>query len=500
MSRRFVTIWFRHLKTDWLTRRQPSLLNTPFAFALPDHGRMVVTAVNDVLEKEGIQTGITVADAKAIFPGLKVYNDIPELSIKLLKAFAAYCIRYTPLVAIDPPDGLILDATGCSHLWGGDLLYITTIIKRLKSFGYDVKAAMADTIGTAWAITRFDATEIVIQNNQQYFALLFLPPAALRLEFDTLELLDKLGLQQVQNFIGMPRAALKRRFGDHFIERLDQALGRKEEIIHPVQVPAPYHERLPCPELILTRTGIEIALQRLLETLCSRLQQEQKGLRHASFTSYRVDGKTQKIEIGTNRVTHNCKHLFKLFELKLDTIEPDLGIELFILEASKIEASQPMQKKIWSGNCDLNDISVSEFIDRVSNRIGINNIHRYLPDEHYWPERSIRLASSLDEKMSISWKTDKPRPIQLLSTPERIDVTAPIPDYPPMIFRYKGKLHRIRNADGPERIETEWWLEKGQHRDYYSVEDEEGNRYWLFRLGHYTSDQKPQWFIHGFFA
>ena len=112
----------------------------------------------------------------------------------------------------------------------------------------------------------------------------------------------------------------------------------------------------------------------------------------------------------------------------------------------------------------------------------------------------LHLASSLDEKISTSWKTDKPRPIQILSTPERIDVTAPIPDYPPMLFRYKGKLHKIKNADGPERIETEWWLEKGQHRDYYSVEDEEGNRYWLFRLGHYTSDQKPQWFIHGFFA
>ncbi len=133
MSGRFVTIWFRHLKTDWLTRRQPSLHNTPFALALPDHGRMIVTAVNAVLEKEGIQPGIAVADAKAIFPGLKVYDDKPELSIKLLKAFSNYCIRYTPVVAIDPPDGLILDVTGCSHLWGGDLLYTKTIINRLKS-------------------------------------------------------------------------------------------------------------------------------------------------------------------------------------------------------------------------------------------------------------------------------------------------------------------------------------------------------------------------------
>jgi protein ImuB len=102
----------------------------------------------------------------------------------------------------------------------------------------------------------------------------------------------------------------------------------------------------------------------------------------------------------------------------------------------------------------------------------MNNIHRYLPDEHYWPERSFKSASSLHEKLSTTWRTDKLRPLQVLSKPEFIEVTAPIPDYPPMLFRYKGQLHKIVRADGPERIEQEWWIQQGQHRDYYSVEDE----------------------------
>jgi len=89
--------------------------------------------------------------------------------------------------------------------------------------------------------------------------------------------------------------------------------------------------------------------------------------------------------------------------------------------------------------------------------------------------------------------------VQLLSKPEPIEVAAPIPDYPPMHFQYKGKLHKIRKADGPERIEREWWLDGGEHRDYYYVEDEDGQRYWLFRSGHYAV-QQSQWFIHGFFA
>jgi protein ImuB len=90
--------------------------------------------------------------------------------------------------------------------------------------------------------------------------------------------------------------------------------------------------------------------------------------------------------------------------------------------------------------------------------------------------------------------------MQLLAIPQHIEVTAPIPDYPPMNFRYKNKLHKIKKADGPERIEQEWWIQEGEHRDYYAVEDEDGNRYWLFRSGHYTGDKRNQWFIHGFFA
>ena len=499
MPKRFVTIWFRHLKTDWLTRRQPELSRVPFVLAIHDHGRKIVTAANTIAEQEGIYKGIVAADAKAIFPDLIVHDDKPELAEKLLKALAKYCIRYCPVVAINLPDGLILDATGCSHLWGGDLLYVTTIINRFKSFGYDVKAGMADTIGAAWAITHFDEREIVIDSKQQYFALLFLSPAALRLDHETVELLYKLGLGQIQHFIGMPRSVLKRRFGNHLIQRLDQALGYEVEIIHPVIEPPLYHERLPCLEFILTRKGIEIALERVLESLCTSLKKEQKGLRQASFKCYRIDGKIQQIDIGVNAASCNSKHLFKLFELKLDSIEPEPGIELFILEASKVEEIQAMQEKLWLRNFGLHDVKFSELLDRITNKIGANTIQRYLPDEHYWPERSIRSAA-LSEQINTPWKIDKPRPIQLLPTPERIEVTAPIPDYPPMLFRYKGKLHKIKKADGPERIEREWWIEEGAHRDYYSAEDEEGNRYWLFRSGHYANDKNPEWFIHGFFA
>jgi protein ImuB len=481
MQKRFVTICFRHLKTDWLSFHRPALLNTAFVLASPDHGRMAITAVNVIAQKKGIMPGDVVADARAIYPGLQVINDKPGLAEGLLNSFTKFCIRYTPVVAIDPPDGLILEATGCPHLWGGEKQYITEIIMRFKGFGYDIRAGMADTIGTAWAVTRFEKKELIIETGQQKLALRYLPPAALRLEPGILQRLNKLGLRTLHSFMSMPRAALRRRFGQQLLTRLDQALGYEEE-------------------MIITAKGIQIALERLLEKLCHRLQQEQKGLRLACFTCYRLDGGIEKIEIGTNRASHHAGHLFKLFEIKIPGIEPALGIELFTLEASEIEELSPLQEKLWEDGCGLEDIQFSELMDRISGKIGAHTIHRYLPDQHYWPERSIRLASSIHEPMHTTWSYDKPRPIQLLSKPEPIEVTAPVPDYPPMLFRYKGKLHKIKKADGPERIEQEWWLQEGPHRDYYCVEDEEGHRYWLFRSGHYRKDKTYKWFLHGFFA
>jgi len=500
MARRFVTIWFRHLLTDWFSRRQPALASLPFVLATPDHGRMIVTAANVLAQLQGINTGMALADARAIIPSLEVLDDQPDLSIRLLKGLAEWCIRYTPAVAIDTPDGLILDVSGCAHLWGSERQYLTVIDTRFTAFGYDVKVAMSDTIGTAWAMTRFGHHLSIIESNQQSAALLSLPAAALRLEVATVERLEKLGLGQIRHFISMARSALRRRFGKHLLLRLDQAMGVEEEAMQPVQPIEPYQERLPCLEPIVTSTGIEIALQRLLNVLCQRLQQEEKGLRMAVLKGYRADGKIEKIAIGTNRPTNNTTHIFKLFEFKIASIEPAEGIELFVLEALKVEALSVVQEAFWKSNSGLDDTGLAELLDRIAAKLGASNIHRYIPDEHYWPERSYKLAAALDETLTTNWKVVRPRPLNLLTKPVPIEVTAPIPDYPPMLFRYKGILHKIIKADGPERIEQEWWLQEGQHRDYYCVEDEQGHRYWLFRSGHYDVAKSYQWFIHGFFA
>lgn len=500
MQKRFISIWFCHLRTDWFLRRQPCLKDIPFVLSSAQHGRMVVTAANALAQTQGISIGMSVADARAILPSIQVIDDQPALSEKLLTGIAGWCIRFTPSVSTDPPDGILLEVTGCAHLWGGEAPYLKEIQQRIQAFGYDIRAGMADTIGAAWAVTRFAQGSLLIEPGGQKAAVLNLPAASLRLEGDVVERLQKLGLRQVHSFINMPRMALRRRFGSQLLQRFQQATGEEEEDVQPLHPLIPHQERLPCMEPIMHAAGIEIAIQRLLDALCSRLQKEQKGLRVATLNCYRLDGKLETVRISTNRPSCNATHLFKLFQLKIDSIEPALGIELFTMDASKVEDLKTLQEKLWEQQEGVDEVALAELLDRIAGKMGDHLIHRYLPDEHYWPERSFKLAESIHQKPATPWKLDRPRPLQLLKRPEPIEVTAPIPDYPPMLFRYKNKLHKIRKADGPERIEQEWWLQQGQHRDYYHVEDEEGRRYWLFRLGHYDVAKTYQWFMHGFFA
>jgi protein ImuB len=495
--RRIVHIWFPHLVTDWLIRRQPGLKDLPFALAMQERNRRVIKAVNKAAQDAGVYADMVLADGRAMLPELEVMDYDPEQAAKLLNALAEWCIRYTPLVALDLPDGLFLDASGCTHLWGGEGEYLNDIHKRLSSFGYHVQVAMADTPGAAWALGHFGNSKLAAPD-QQVQAMAPLPAAALRLEGAVIDRLEKLGLHTIGSFMRMPRTALFRRFGSSLLKRLDQASGTEMELLEPVRPPVPYQERLPCLEPIKTAIGIEIALKTLLEALSQRLLRESKGLRQCEFIGLRLDGQVEKINVGTNRPTRNVQHLFKLFENKIQTLEPGLGIELFILEALVVEELYGSQDALWQVG-SASEPAIAELLDRLAGRSQALTIHRYLPAEHYWPERSLKEASSLTEQLATHWRNDLLRPPHLLLHPEPIEVSVLMPDYPPMLFIHKGMLHTIKKADGPERIEPEWWLQEGPYRDYYCVEDQHGARYWLFRLGSFDSGD-VKWFLHGFFS
>ena len=120
----------------------------------------------------------------------------------------------------------------------------------------------------------------------------------------------------------------------------------------------------------------------------------------------------------------------------------------------------------------------------------------------------MRFVPAFEDLSAGEWPLDRPRPIRLLPRPDPVEVAAPIPDDPPILFRWRRVVHRIRHAEGPERIAVEWWRALGTPpdqldnamRDYYRVEDEAGRRFWLYRRGLYRPHPTPRWYLHGFFA
>lgn len=497
---RYMSVWLPYLLTDRTIRSKPELKEVDFVLSAVVRGRIIVQASGSTVTQKGVRTGMAVTDARAILPNLQVFNYQEDIAEKTLLGLAEWALRFTPVAAVDMPDGIILDTSGCTHLWGGEVHYLNDIICQLDKIGYSAKAAIADTVGAAWALARY-GKQTIIAPGAQMQAIQLLPPAGLRLEPFVLDRMYKLGFHTIGDFMHMPHPVLRRRFGPETLKRIGQASGTVPEPLKSVQPAVVFQVCLPCLEPIKTRTGIEIALKTLLDRLSHQLYREGKGLRKAVFKGYRIDGAIQQIAIGTNRPVRNVKHLLQLFEQKISAIQPALGIELFVMEAPVVEKLSSQQEALWAvPGCGNENNALANLLDRIAGRAGAQSIRRYLPVEQYWPERSVKLTHTLFEQPDTEWKADRPRPICLLEKPERIKVMVPVPDYPPMMFIYKGIMHKIRKADGPERIAREWWQDDNtQIRDYYRVEDEAGARYWLFRSGTYDQEE-PAWFIHGFFA
>lgn len=499
MGRRFVVIWFPYLHTDLMASKEACLHQHPFVLKESFHGKMVIRALNLPALRQGLYKGQSIADARAVVPDLMVKDLDTGTADKALEKLGRWCIRFSPLVGLDPPDGLIMEASGCAHLWSGEDKYLQAIKEKLEGFGITTRMAMADSIGIAWALAHHGALQLHRAQGKTPPDFLELPVAGLRIDEGVQDQLQTLGLRNISQLLAMPLSVLVKRFPLSLCQRINQARGEQEEYITPIEIPEPYVVRLPCLEPIVTRTGVNIALERCLTELIDILQKEQLGIRKAVLTAFASDGKQYHAAIMTNRPSLNRDHLLKLFALRLDEIKYSAGIDVFLMAASLTETYQPAQEKIWQGPAGLQHQKIAEWIDQIEMRYGTSTVSRYLPSEHHLPEKAFKESINLQEEAKSNWHASTRRPIQLVHPPEKIDVTAPIPDYPPMMFRHKGKLHKIKTADGPERIEQEWWVGTGRHRDYYIVEDEEGKRYWLFRSGHYDEAKTYTWYLHGYF-
>jgi protein ImuB len=503
--KRVIYVWLPNWPITRLCLANPDCAapDRPLAIVAVSGSKRRICAVNRIAHERGVTPGQPLADAKAVAPDLAAVAADREADDAALGALARWAPRFTPSTAPDPARGLWLDVTGCARLWRGERQLVETLIEQLAARGIPCRAAIADTFGAAWAFARRTDRYHILPPGGHRDLLPDLPPGSLRLNAETVAGLRRMGLKTVRQAMRLPRAQLAERFPD-LQPRLDQAMGEAAETIAFEHAPSPWFESAAFTGAITTPEGLGRVLDTLTGKLCHRLDEAGQGARCFEATLFGADNSIQRIAIAASQANRDAAELRRLLTAKLESIDPGFGIEVVTLRASRIEATP--ERRRASDTRDHGLANIAPLIDTLGDRLGFSAFWRYAVSESHPPERSAAAgAGTMAEPKRQVWQNGAARPIRLLSRPEPIDVTASVPDCPPVQFRWRRVLRKVRRAEGPERVAPEWWPEREgraprQVRDYYRVEDDSGARYWLYRDGLYSDMERPRWFIHGFLA
>jgi protein ImuB len=442
---------------------------------------------------------------------------------KALERLAHWCERFGPTVGLEesePPENLLLDVTGCEQLFGGEHALARKVADALAQRGYEVRVALADTIGAAWATAHYGGEGwnssrqvFVIPRGLAAEALGPLPVAALRLSSRTVELLHELGIRHIGQLLQMDRSGWPARFGPELLSRLDQATGAAEELIAPCrslplpqagwtfEPPTERHETL--------RAAIERLLERVLEQLPARMG--------VTRLVCRLDSSAGRppawFWVDLFRPSASVRHLSELLRLQLErrgAPGPVAELRLSVTATSLLESRQAVFGEAGGVEADDPAEQLARLMDRLTSRLGRESVLRIIPIPDAQPEFGCRFEPWLDNPrlrlsrpgsshVSASPSFPAPwagvRPLRLLATPLLVETVSVVPDGPPIRFRLAGAEHVVAHAQGPERIETGWWRSHDAQRDYYRVETVSGQRCWLFRR---LCDGR--WFLHGWFA
>lgn len=520
---RWLAIYLPRLSTDRLIRagRAPAD-DRPLAIYAKEAGAFQLTGVDARASALGLHLAMSLADARAMQPRLEAIEAEPEEDARALDNIAAWCERFTPIVAPDPPEGLFLDITGCAHLFGGEEALRRLIVTRLAAQGFASRAAIAPTPGAAWAFARYRQAKAKANLREALQASLAAPAAlkqalaplpveALRLAPDAAALLRRFGLKTIGQLYDAPRSAFTARAGEHAMLRLDQALGRVREALTPRR-PAPMVFALRrFLEPICTADAVLEVTRALCEDAARKLDLRGAGVLCAELVLFGVDGRDRVIAINVSRPLRAVTPLLRLFREKLNVVGENLNAE-FGFEAARLDIvrlapiDESARALVTMEEAAASAEKIGGIVDVLSSRLGPKRVLRPQVHDEHAPERAAGWRSALGKEKKPPPPKAPPadgvmrRPVRLYAPAQPIEVMASVPDGPPIRFRWRRVMREVVRAEGPERIAGDW-LKRQTTRDYYRVEDKQGRRYWLYREGLYgESEAQPRWFVHGLFA
>jgi protein ImuB len=463
---------------------------------------------------------MTLADARARYPALLAIEQNASADRDWLERMGQDCIRYTPHAVLHPPDGIGLDITGATHLFGGEQAMVDLVMDRFMSLGMTPRSACGSTMETAQALAHYASWPVI----DEQAAILALPSAALGLAKETICSLQRAGLNTVGAVAARPMAAIAARFGMEAVTAIQRLVGGEHAPTVALKPPQPLRFERRFADPVTHQHVLANVLHELMQEAAHALEDREHGGRRLRLELQRSDGAAHKLVIETSAPTRDPALILRLFDERIgtltDPLDPGFGYDSMVVTITVTEPLASAQlglHGVAGDGAGKGDAALSELIDRLSTRLGPDRIHRLVQQDSHVPEQAQLAVPAIQCPRAALWPDaplDEPptRPLFLFNPPQPIEVMAEVPDNPPRRFRWRRRLHEVRLYEGPERIASEWWRRRGGEesgsggltRDYYRIEDVHGRRFWIFRHGLYTEKpdphQRPKWYLHGLFA
>ena len=475
-------------------------------------------------QAEGVRPGMRLAHARALLSAdaVTVRAHEPRKDAARLTALARWAQRFTPIATADVPDGLLLDMTGCERLYGGASAMLERVAAEVRRLGLTVRAAMAPTVGCAWAVARFEASAVAeVPADAVRARLAPLPIQALRVDESVARALGDVAIDRVEHLLALPRESLHARFGEALLRRLDQALGYVDERLAAPGAPAPIEAARAFAGPVTQLAAVQQTVRELLTALTAQLRRAGRGARRLRLTVTRLDGRldveTTRQDLTLSRPGRDADHLWKLLSPRIETLSLGRGVQQLALSAPHTSAL-PHAQHAWlaARACDEpgepdGSRALGALIDRLVSRLGEAHVCFVEPVGTHVPERAFAWRSAASEgagrdvEMEVEGEASArlcraspvDRPSRLYASPEPVDVTLLSPDGPVVRMRGRSGVCSIRTSIGPERVTPRWWVRGAARqtppaRDYFKVQDESGRWWWLYRQAGTAS-----WFVHG---
>jgi protein ImuB len=544
---RFLCLWLPNWPIQRLVRTRPALKNQPVAVVFDGPRGSLIAACSRAAVARGIHTNMPLAEAQSLAPNLIVAPHNPAADRRALEKVAEACEQFTPCVALEDgepasagvatgnPESLLLDITNLNHLHGSE----HQLAARIKTFftrrGYHTRIAVAPTIAKAWALAHFaeNPNDKIRMTNEKphssfvirHSSLTNLPTESLRISSDTATLLHDLGIQTIAQLQQIPRDDLAQRFGDELLRRLDQFTGAAPEAIEPHRAVAELEVSYDLEEPAADRAVLMHVFNQLLHRLCRRFIARDQGAVLLLCTMQRAgaspppseDCKLQFIpsfRIALIEPTANPQQLLELIDLHLETLTLAEEVDRIQIRAAAVGRLGERQAELFTDRWLTDPHQLALLINRLSSRLGHDQVLRAVPRNSPVPERAVRWTSMTRckewEKERRGEREKKKRsrslsclslspspclPLLLHSEPHPIKVVSVAPDGPPQCIWLQNRREPIVHHVGPERIETLWWRGPTIRRDYYRIATASGDHLWIFRR---LSD--ADWFLHGVFT